>query len=439
MPVARAFVMRRLPCLILLGAVGGIGAGWAQGQAAAADLLSPPATDGRVRACTAQGPGFFFIPGTDTCLRIGGYLWIEGYYNTYSAYPPNYDKAYSIATGALIIDTRTDTEYGVVRSYFETRYQWRTSDPWSDGPNTPTGNKSAQLDLRDIYVQFAGFTVGHTQSVFDFYGNANVFGTDAATIGDDTRLNLIAYTYELSRSLSTTLALEDAADRQSGILARSPSLFGPADFQAGVGAPDVVANLKSQASWGTLQLSGALHQVSATTLDTPLATVNGGWGYALQAGAMFNLPAFGEGDTLYLQAAYAKGATSYLGLQDPSGAYDPPDAFLGAFGEVHKVSGWSATASFLHNWNEHWSSALFGGYAAYDFNNTGVQASYGASGGTNLNVGGYLAFTPVKQFTIALQYDYNSNAATNYRLTPFSPAQSSVGAQQVLLFISRDF
>lgn len=438
MLVSSAIGMFRRRCLALARTAACF-APFLTSAAIAADLPSAAPGDGRLRACTVQGPGFIFIPGTDTCLRIGGYLWVEGYYNSYTAYPPQNDKTYSIATGALIVDARTQTDYGTVRSYFETRYQWRTSDPWSDGPNTPTGSKPAQLDVRDIYVQFAGFTVGHTQSFFDFYGNANVLGTDATTIGDDTRLNLFAYTYEFSKNLSTTLALEDAADRQSGILARDPGLFGAADFQSGVRAPDIVANLKYQAAWGTLQLSGALHQVSATVLETPLATVGGGWGYALQAGVMFNLPAVGEGDTLYLQSAWTNGATSYLGLQDPSGAYDPPDAFVSGAGGIRKVSGWNVTASLLHNWNERWSSALFGGYAAYDFNNTGVQAAYGASGGTNLNVGGYLAFAPVKQFTIALQYDYNSNAATNYRSTAFSPGLASVGAQQVLLFISRDF
>ncbi|GLI21676.1 hypothetical protein GGQ86_001020 [Xanthobacter flavus] len=439
MPIARAIVLRRLHCLILAGAVGGVAADWAQGRAAAADLISPRAADGRVRACTAQGPGFVFIPGTDTCLRVGGYLWVEGYYNTDTQYPPSYDKTYSISTGGLILDIRSATDYGTVRAYFETRFRWRTSDPWSDGPNMPTGSQPAQIDLRDAYVQFAGFTIGHGQSVFDFYGNANVLGTDPATIGDDTRLNLVSYTYEFSKNLSTSFSLEDAANRQSGILARNPILFGPYDFQAGLGAPDLVANLKYQASWGTLQLSGALHQVSATAVQTPAVTLGGGWGYALQAGVMFNLPALGEEDTLYLQSAYTSGATSYLGLQDPSGDYGVPDAFVGAGGNVTKVSGWNVTASLLHNWNERWSSALFGGYAAYDFNTTGIQAFYGASGGTNYNVGGYVAFAPVKQFTIALQYDYTYNSATSYRPTAFAPALPSVGAQQMLLFISRDF
>lgn len=186
---------------------------------------------------------------------------------------------------------------------------------WSDGPT------SAQLNVRDIYVQFAGFTAGHTQSFFDFYANATVLGTDPATIGDDTRLNLLAYTHEFSGNLSATLSLEDAAQRQSGIRARDPALFGTGNYQGGLGFPDMVANLKYRDAWGMLQLSGALHQITATAPKSRVDSL-GGWGYALQAGVMVNLPALGE-DALFLQSAYALGAMSYLGLQNPSGAYGP--------------------------------------------------------------------------------------------------------------------
>ncbi|MFG1364550.1 porin [Xanthobacter versatilis] len=401
-------------------------------DARAADLLTVKAKDPYMRACTAQGEGFYYIPGTDTCIRVGGYAWAEGYYNTYTQYPAENDKSYSVATGGLILDARTETDYGTLRSYFETRFRWRSSDPWSDGPN------KAELEVWNIYVQFAGFTFGHAQSFFDFYANANVLGTDPATIGDDTRINLIAYTYEFTKGLSATVSFEDAADRQSGTLAANPATFSTDDYLAGQNAPDVVANLKYEGEWGSAQLSGALHQVRAVSLLNTISATDSNWGYALQAGVMFKLPALGEEDTLYLQTAYTDGATSYLGLQDPSGSYSPPDAFLSLTG-LTRVSGWNVTASLLHNWNEKWSSALFGGYAAYEFNDAEAQPFYGASGGKNYNVGGYLAFAPVKHFSIALQYDYTYNSAANYLLTDYSPALSSVSANRVLLFVSRDF
>lgn len=415
----------------LFAIVAGIGGFGAAGHAA--DLLSVKTQTSYMRACPSAGEGFFYIPGTDTCLRIGGYLWAEGYYNTYTNYPVENDKTYSVATAGVILDARTQTDYGTLRSYFEGRFRWRTADPWSNGPNW------TEVEVWNAYVQYGGFTAGKAQSFFDFYANANVLGTDPATIGDDTRLSLIAYTHEFMKGLSATLSFEDASDRQGGIFAANPGLFSTDDFQAGVRSPDIVGNVKYEGEWGTAQLSGALHQVNAQSLLAPLGSAQDSWGYALQAGIMFNLPALGEGDTLYLQAAYVDGAVAYLGLVDPSGSYTPPDAFQGTFGGLSKVSGWNVTASLLHNWNEKWSSALFGGYAAYDFNDPTAQLIYGASGGVNYNVGGYLAFAPVKHFTVALQYDYTFNEAKDYILTAFSPTQASVNASQVLLFISRDF
>lgn len=431
---------RHLPRLRAFGAsgalaalVGGAGVFTAGAPAAAADLLKAKAQPAYMKQCLSQGEGFFYIPGTDTCLRVGGYLWAEGYYNTYSDYPPENDKTYSIATAGIIFDARTETEYGTLRSYMETRFKWRTADPWSDGPN------GTELEVWNMYIQFAGFTFGHAQSFFDFYANANVLGTDPGTIGDDVRLNLIGYTAEFGKGFSATVSLEDASDRVSGVQSVYPILPDVLDnYQAGIQAPDIVGNINYTGEWGQVQISGALHQVRAVNLINTLSGTEDEWGYAVQGGVMFNLPTLGEGDTFYLQSAYADGAVSYLGLQDPSGQYSPPDAFLG-FGGLTKVSGWNITASLLHNWNEKWSTAVFGGYAAYDFNNQTAEAFYGATGGENANVGGYVGFAPVKNLLLAVQYDWTYNSATDYVFTGFGPTRGSTDANRVLLFAQREF
>ncbi|WP_029004651.1 porin [Azorhizobium doebereinerae] len=385
-----------------------------------------------VRQCTAYGPGFYYIPGTETCLRIGGYLWGEGYYNSYTDYPAANNKTYSIATAGLILDARTDTEYGTLRSYFEGRFRWRTSDPWSDGPN------GSEMEVWNAYIQFAGFTFGHAQSFFDFYANANVLGTDPATIGDDTRINLLAYTAEFAEGVSATLSLEDASDRLGGVLPQDPALPDAlSDYQAGVTAPDVVGNLRIEGKWGAAQLSGALHQVRSLT-QADLFTTTDRWGYALQGGVMVNLPMLGEGDNLYLQTAYADGAMSYLGLQDPSGAYAVPDAYLGPAG-LSLLRGWNVTGQVLHNWNDKWSTALFAGYAAFEVEDGVAQLAYGASGGRNWNVGGNLAWTPVANLTIAIQYDYTAIELNNAVATDFSPALASTKAHRGLLYVARAF
>ncbi len=409
------------------------------GAAIAADLPVKAAQTAYVKQCTVMGPGFYYVPGSDTCLRIGGYVRAESYYNTYTDYPLENDKTYSIGLFGLIVDARTNTEYGVLRSYMDIRFMWRTSSPWSDSPN------GAQFAPWNMYIQYAGFTFGYAQSNFDFYANANVLGTDPATIGDDMRLPLIAYTWEFANGWTATVAAEDSSSRNAGTNPADPNYPGVSDnYLAGTSIPDFVANFGQKGDWGQFQLSGALHQVGAMTPTTAGAnyvgqTATDTWGYAVQAGLMFNLPFIAAGDSLYLQSAYVDGAVSYLGLVNASGDFSPPDAFMNFNGSVSKVSGWNFTSQFLHNWNDKWQSALFGGYAKFDLDNSVAQVAYGATSGTNYNIGGNLTWTPVDKLAITLQYDYNMYKANNYVNTGYGLPVASQAAHQVLFMVERDF
>lgn len=401
----------------------------ASGSALAAE--PPPVADARVRQCKSQGTGFTYIPGSDTCLRIGGFVEYEYYYNFYNGEPTQNDRTYSIATASLVLDARTATEYGLLRSYADLRFLWRTANEFSDGPNT------SQISPYYIYIQFAGFTIGHQQSFFDFYANANIYGTDTGTVGDQTRLNMLAYTAQMANGFSATVSLEDPAARTVGVYLSDPAPVGAVlDYQTQTALPEMVAAFGQTGTWGQFQLSGALHNVVASYngfQDTQT------WGYALQAGVMVNLPVLAAGDNLYLQAAYANGATSYLGIQDWSGDFPAPDGFLTPGGSLSLVSGWGATAQFLHNWTPAWSTVLFGGYAAFDFNDPVAQAVYGASGGTNYNIGGNINWIPNTYFQLSLQYNYNVYQASDYVQTAYGLPVQSQRAQQWLLVVQRNF
>ena len=47
---------------------------FASGKAQAADLPVKAKAVEYVRICSLYGAGFFYIPGTDTCIKLGGYL-----------------------------------------------------------------------------------------------------------------------------------------------------------------------------------------------------------------------------------------------------------------------------------------------------------------------------------------------------------------------------
>jgi hypothetical protein len=386
-------------------------------------------------AAKCTGGGHYYAETLDTCIDFGGYVWAEGYYNSFADYPAGYDREYGIGTLGLTANSVTHTGYGAFKIFVDVRLQYRTADAWSDGPS------EFEVVPWNIYADYAGFTVGYQQSKFDFYSNANVQGTDPATIGDSEQILLAAYTHQFAQGWSATLSVEQGwGDRQGGVEAanaNSTAAFGQSSKH-----PDFIAVVGQTGDWGQFQLSGALHQVRAETYP---ATGYAGeadpkmWGYAVQAGVMFNLPHIASGDSLYLQAAYIDGAVTYLGLVNASGDFAPPDAFISAGGDLSGVTGWNATAQYLHNWSPTLQSAFFGGVARFDLGNDEAKTTYGASGGTNYNVGANLTWTPITPLSFVAQYDYNMYRADDFINTGNGLPQASQDAHQVLLMTQYTF
>jgi len=69
--------MKMVKSLILGSAAGLIAMSGAQ----AADLPVKAKAVEYVRICSLYGAGFFYIPGTDTCIKLGGYLRIDTTFN----------------------------------------------------------------------------------------------------------------------------------------------------------------------------------------------------------------------------------------------------------------------------------------------------------------------------------------------------------------------
>src|SRR5262252_2898753 len=63
---------------LLLGTAAGL---VAVAGAQAADMPVKAAPVQYVKICSLYGDGFYYIPGTDTCIKMGGYLRIQGEYN----------------------------------------------------------------------------------------------------------------------------------------------------------------------------------------------------------------------------------------------------------------------------------------------------------------------------------------------------------------------
>ena len=69
--------MKMVKSLILGSAAGLVAMSGAQ----AADLPVKAKAVEYVRICSLYGAGFFYIPGTDTCIKLGGYLRVDTTFN----------------------------------------------------------------------------------------------------------------------------------------------------------------------------------------------------------------------------------------------------------------------------------------------------------------------------------------------------------------------
>ncbi|WP_274631133.1 porin [Arvimicrobium flavum] len=130
-----------------------------------------------VRACDVWGAGFYYIPGTETCVKAGGHIRYDiaaGKVPTYGlAVPGTYHSRSELA---LNWDARTETELGTLRSFaqvtfaFDNALQRATGSPNSAslpfgymtlGSTTSTGLQF-RLGVNDtLFRTAAGLTALH--------------------------------------------------------------------------------------------------------------------------------------------------------------------------------------------------------------------------------------------------------------------------------------
>ena len=425
---------------LLLGSAAGLAA---VSGASAADLgAKKPAPAEYVRVCNAYGAGFFFIPGTQTCLRVSGMARFD--YDYSQGYQRGSSQTGMRAQGRIALDARTQTEYGAVRAFLRLEIARRTGANRSGssirgayafdstgGSQGQSVNSPAQqyVHLENAFVQFMGFTAGRFQSFFDFSVNSELIGT---TAGSFVLTNGLAYTATFGNGFSATLALEDPIERrfgvvQAGIVGGSflatlpgipvgiPAFAGanPAATTGGARMPDIVAALRIDQAWGSAQLSGLVHQTNfagtsaLVGVGAPGGTAVGfapssKYGFAVQAGVKINLPMIAPGDNFTLNATYGDGAISavvsnglfaYLpqgfGIQGV-GNLTAADAVLinsgtGGTARVSTSKAWGISASFQHFWTPTVSTAISGSYLKVDYSSAVNALSIPAAGFTANN------------------------------------------------------
>jgi hypothetical protein len=446
--------MKTYKALILGSAAGLLAVGGAQ----AADLPMKAKAVEYVKICSLYGAGFYYIPGTDTCIRIGGALrldvafnagtfdsayWLGGTSGAPASNVSGYNKNWFAERARLNLteDTRTATEYGVLRTYANMQFDWN-----NNGNSAIAGGAPVEVDY--AFIQFAGFTMGKSVSMFDtqwVLSKPTISSGFFSGSNNATGISQLAYTWSFGNGVSGTLSLEDGQPyRTAGLVNVSNATLNqliqsaPASNTYGVGTftanavsgdhvPEIVGNLRLDQAWGDLHFGAAAHEVhgtyygigTATSTNAPpfLLSDNGHpsatYGYAFTgAFELKNLPT-GAGDTLRAEATFAHGAAKYVfgGTLDTAGAgrfarasnTDPGTIAVGyvldgvyANGTSIQLSNaWSVDAWYEHYWNPQWRTSVFGAYSKIMYGATGSALLFaGLSDPTRNTTTGFLTATP---------------------------------------------
>jgi hypothetical protein len=415
--------------------------------ASAADLpVRKAAPVEYVKVCDAYGAGFFYIPGTDTCLKVGGYVRVDYDYRPqrestafvnnagpvngfpagaylYSGNVADYTTNGFYNRGTMQMDARTQTAWGTVQTVMALRMDTGSGVLQRDG---------TAVTLESAYVRFAGFTFGQAAQPFAF-ASGWAWNTPWAQ-GWPNGVRQLAYTHVFGGGFSATIAATDARNYNSvtsPLIANYPSSF----EKAGV---VWVGNIRYDQSWGSAQIMAAYQRggnvaggtnrvieaapgpITGGTGNNILGTNESGW--AIGAGLAINLPMLASGDRIELQAVYHDRLQNFIGdptLNNPSaGAYIT--APLGGPGtNFANGKGYSLLAQMRHYWLPTLRSQVYVSYtdrklhteadglliAGPAANGCGGFVCAGAKGNA-WGIGHALVWSPVRNFDVGLELTY---------------------------------
>ena len=431
-----------------------------------------------MKICSLYGAGFYYIPGTDTCIKVGGYVRMQmgaGYSGNMTNGPlasnVNDRSTTDFSTrnrGYVTADARSQTEYGTLRAYIAVGLNGDNagnSKVSSQDTGTTSGvSTSSAFNANRAFIQFAGFTAGRSQSFYDFanyaavsYHGGAIWTSVGADTGDSGK-QLLAYTAQLGNGLSATISAEDKRRGGTNQVLTSATLVVDTATVGSVGdkMPDFVGNLRMDQAWGSAQVMGVVHDASAKYYATTAAHPSNIYGYAIGAGLRLNAPMIGAGDYFQAQFNWTKGAIGYamlagVNLKKTNGGESGfglvTDGMVStvAGDNVQLTTAWSVGASYEHNWNSKWKTSAYGGYTKVDYNDAATAlfaaGTGGVSGTTNPDfstwqIGSRTAWAPVNNLEVGVDVMYTKLKSANSGVAATSQDQNAWVSQ---LRVQRNF
>jgi hypothetical protein len=207
--------------------------------------------------CDAFGAGFWYIPGTDTCIAISGAVKFTAKFHEDSVVAPHAggDEFSSEHTGSwefitsadLYVDAKSMTDWGPLTAFVKlTADSDNTTGGAAYGPGAPFAPWSQDNDrhvfLDEAYVALGPILAGYTSSAFNAFGGY----TDTDFKLADSDIDQVQLSWAMN-GFGLILAVEDPRDRWGSVEEND--------------IPDLVAAL-------TLEAGGADFKVAALYADT---------------------------------------------------------------------------------------------------------------------------------------------------------------------------
>ncbi len=175
------------------------------GARAADAVIAEPEPVEYVRVCDAYGAGYFYIPGTETCLKVGGFV---RYQIDLADFGVNFFKT---TVASIQLTAKSDTELGTLEAFMDVR------SGFASGSSTGFGT-----GIDSAYIALGGLKMGRFSNAFD----GGIVG-ETDDLGGTTQ-NTISYTFA-SGGFDATIGLDEAFFETNYI----PNISANAGFSAG--------------------------------------------------------------------------------------------------------------------------------------------------------------------------------------------------------------
>jgi hypothetical protein len=197
-------------------------------RAADAVVVAEPEPVEYVRVCDVYGTSFYYIPGTEICLKVGGYVRYDigagelfGDVSSEGA-GGEADTWHKRGRFALRMDARTETELGTLQGLAQINFNWATHssagfiDPATGllvGVPSGVGNDEG---IERAWVKLGGFMIGVEDSIFDtFSGYASGVVNDGLIPYGPFTTHQISYTFDAGNGFSAVVGVEEGNNADS--------------------------------------------------------------------------------------------------------------------------------------------------------------------------------------------------------------------------------